>query len=237
MSRKLVLSLAAAAVVAGSIHSDEAFARSFGRGGLGHGGAHFVGATRMVGSGHYGHLSHFHPHPIPILYPGKPGHPHHPGHPTHPPSWVWWHHHHHHWVFRGGRWIIIDDVAVVDTPVAVATPVASTPAPGLCSCLTKTYTPTGLVVFADVCTKEAAEVQVGDPMADAAPTSGAAAANADPQQASGETTGPGPVLNATQVPTAPNYAGRTFADYLAANPQAAAQFEAAAQAAQAAKKN
>ena len=32
-------------------------------------------------------------------------------------------------------------------------PVASS---GPCTCLTKTYTPDGLVMFADVCTKEAA---------------------------------------------------------------------------------
>ena len=40
-------------------------------------------------------------------------------------------------------------------PGPVAAPVA-----GPCTCLTKTYTQEGLVVFADVCTKEAASARV-----------------------------------------------------------------------------
>jgi hypothetical protein len=68
----------------------------------------------------------------------------------------------------------------------------STPvAESLCNCLTKTYTPEGAVVFKDLCTKEMAS----------APVDGA------PAQ-SGE----------VQAPN--NFAGKTYQDYLAANPQA-----------------
>jgi hypothetical protein len=103
-------------------------------------------------------------------------------------------------VFRGGRWIIFEDV--IDGPDVVA----PAPVAGPCTCLTKNYTPDGLVVFADVCTNEAASARVfGGPAADAtpAPTDGKAS-------------------DATQAPTSPYYAGRTYQDYLAANPQAVA---------------
>ncbi len=64
---------------------------------------------------------------------------------------------------------------------------------GTCNCLTKDYTPEGTVVFKDLCTKEMASTPVG----------GA------PAQAS-----------EVQAPT--NFAGKTYQDYLAANPQAQA---------------
>ena len=64
--------------------------------------------------------------------------------------------------------------------------------PAPCSCLTKDYTPEGQVVFKDLCTKEMASAPVDG--------SAAQASEADPA----------------------NYAGRTYQDYLAANPQAAA---------------
>ena len=64
---------------------------------------------------------------------------------------------------------------------------------GPCTCLTKEYTPEGTVVFKDLCTKEMAS----------APVDGA------PAQAS-----------EIQAPT--NFAGKTYQDYLAANPQAQA---------------
>jgi hypothetical protein len=132
-------------------------------------------------------------------------------------------------VFRDGVWIDID-AAVDETPVIQ-------PAAGLCTCLTKTYTPNGLVVFADICTKEAASAPVDDKAADAtqAPTSGTT-------QAPTSDAIPGPTASTTQaptadmakasstdvakVPTSPNYAGRTYADYLAATQQAS---QAAAQ--------
>ena len=87
---------------------------------------------------------------IPILNPGHPGHPGHPGFP----HWGFHHHDHGHWVFRFGRWIVVDDV-VEEAPAIV-----TAPAPGPCTCLTKNYTPSGLVVFADVCTKESASASV-----------------------------------------------------------------------------
>ncbi len=61
---------------------------------------------------------------------------------------------------------------------------------GPCTCLTKGYTPEGAVVFKDLCTKEMAS----------APAEGA------PAQAS-------------EVQSPSNFAGKTYQDYLAANPQ------------------
>jgi hypothetical protein len=65
--------------------------------------------------------------------------------------------------------------------------------PGPCACLTKNYTPEGMVVFQDLCTKEMASAPV-----DGSP----AHAEAEPQPN--------------------NFAGRSYEDYLKANPQAAA---------------
>jgi hypothetical protein len=65
---------------------------------------------------------------------------------------------------------------------------------GICNCLTKTYTPEGQVVFKDLCTKEMAS----------APVDGALA-------------------QASEVPAPNNFAGKTYQDYLAANPQPQAQ--------------
>ncbi len=62
---------------------------------------------------------------------------------------------------------------------------------GTCNCLTKDYTPEGQVVFKDLCTKEMAS----------APVDGA------PEKAS-------------EVPAPTNFAGKTYQDYLAANPPA-----------------
>jgi hypothetical protein len=111
------------------------------------------------------------------------------------------HHHHHHWVFRGGRWIVLDGDDIAEVPV-----LAPAAVPGPCTCLTKTYTPEGLVVFADICTKESASAPAEGDTADAAkaPTSDVAA-KATPL---------------AQVPTKPNYAGRSYDDYLAAAPGA-----------------
>jgi hypothetical protein len=63
-------------------------------------------------------------------------------------------------------------------------------AESLCTCLTKGYTPEGTVVFKDLCTKEMAS----------APAEGA------PEKAS-------------EIQSPSNFAGKTYQDYLAANPQ------------------
>ena len=191
MSRKLILTIATAATVAvASLASQSAEAHGgsggFGRGGLGRGG---------FGGGHaarnFRGLLNQHPlQPIiPINFP-KPA-------PTpHPDP-------HHHWAFHDGKWSFEADVVAVDAPVAAAIAPA-TQQTSQCGCLTKTYTPTGLAVFADICTKESASAPVNS-TADAtqAPTSPVAAT----------------AVPISEVPTAPNYAGRTFGDYLAANPQ------------------
>src|SRR5665647_288578 len=63
-------------------------------------------------------------------------------------------------------------------------------APGPCTCLTKDYTPDGIVVFKDLCTKEMASAPV----------------DGGPAQAS-------------EVASPTNFAGKTYQDYLAATPQ------------------
>lgn len=170
MSRKVILTLAAAATVAAAAlaTSSASDARSIRYGG---GASHFASTNARVNH-------------IPRLQE-----PHDPGHH------IGLREHHRHWAFRNGIWVEVDDV-IADT-VDVA--------PGPCTCLTKNYTPTGLVVFADICTKESASAPV-DSTADAtlAPTT------------------PSPAAQAPAA-TPSNFAGRTFQDYLAANPQAAAQ--------------
>jgi hypothetical protein len=194
MSRKSILTFAAAVTLAvATLASQSADARGFGGGGFGGGGRAFGGGGGGMGmarfTGHGGGNSF-----IPIRNPGRPGWP---GRPGFPPHWVFHHHDHGHWVFRGGRWIVLDDV-VVSEPIVTA--------PGPCTCLTKTYTPNGLVVFADVCTKESASASVnGSADATQVPTTPVAAT----------------AVPMSVVPTVPNYAGRTYEDYLAANPQAA----------------
>jgi hypothetical protein len=203
ISRKVMIALAAAAALAAPLlGSSASYARGFGGGGgmhfAGHlgGGGHAVFAHRATGF-HFPRVGH-----IRTIFPRRPHHP----------IWIghWWHHHHHHWhwVFRGGRWIQGDDVAAVD--VTPAPSAAVSPAP--CSCLTKTYTPTGLVVFADICTKESASAPAADDTADASQAP--------------STPVPAKATPISEVPTTPNYAGKTYDDYLAANPQAKPQASA-----------
>jgi hypothetical protein len=210
MSRKLILCLAAAATVAvASLSSGAADARGFaGGGGFGGGGRGFGGGAmmaRLPGGGHGGNGGGC-CNTIKPIFPGGGG----GGHPILPgpfphghPGWVFHPHDHGHWVFRFGRWIVVDDV-VDEAPATVIAPAAI---PGPCNCLTKNYTPSGLVVFADICTKESASAPVDGSAANAsqAPTTPVAAS----------------AVPMTVVPTTPNYAGKTYDDYLAANPQAA----------------
>jgi hypothetical protein len=179
MSRKVILTLAAAATVAAATlaTSSASYARGFGPG-----GGHVSGPSHFASVNHFARVNH-----IPRL-----------SDPRDPGRHIGLHEHHHHWAFRNGVWVEAEDVEAVDT-VDVA-------APGPCTCLTKNYTPTGLVVFADICTKESASAAV-DGSADATqvPTTPVAAS----------------AVPMSVVPTAPNYAGRTYEDYLAANPQSA----------------
>jgi hypothetical protein len=201
MSRNMILTLASAATLAvAMLASQSADARSFGGGGgfggggRGFGGGGFAGRSFGGGGGGMARFTGNGGRPlIPIFNPGHPGRPGFPGH-----WWVFNHHNHGHWVFRDGRWIVIDDVVVDEAPAVVT-------APGPCTCLTKNYTPSGLVVFADICTKESAS----------APVDGSADATQVPTTPVAATAVP-----MTVVPTTPNYAGRTYDDYLAANPQA-----------------
>ena len=191
MSRTIILSLAAAVTIASAgLASSTADARGFG-GGFARGGGGGQGGGHISGRGGRTTLAR-------IGTGGRTGHP---GHPGHPGRFSHWHPHHGHWLFRDGVWV---DIGEGEAPY-----VAPAAAPGPCTCLTKNYTPDGLVVFADVCTKESASSPVDGRAADATqvPTTGAKAADA----------------TQTPTPAAPavtNYAGRTYKDYLAANPQA-----------------
>jgi hypothetical protein len=199
MSRKLTLTLAiatAATIAAASLGSSTADARGFG-GGFGGGrmGGGFGGGRMASHIGNGGRTL------TPILNPGRgnPGSPRWPGHPGNPGRWTF--HPHGHLVFRFGRWIAIDD-GIDAAPVAPVAPVS-----GPCTCLTKTYTQDGLVVFADVCTKEAASARVD---------SGPAAATPVPlADKSSDATEARP--DVTAAPTSQNYAGRTYQEFLAAN--------------------
>jgi hypothetical protein len=201
MSRKLILTLAAAATVAAASFATSsasyAHGPSFGGGGAGGGGGgggggHHSGASHFSSANHFARLNQFtRVSHLPRLHE-----------PRDPGRHIGLHEHHKHWIFRNGMWIEVDDVEVGDT-VDVAPAVV----PGPCTCLTKNYTPTGLVVFADICTKESASAPI-DSSADAAqaPTTPPPAAQAPA---------------ATATPS--NFAGRTYQDYLAANPQAETQ--------------
>jgi hypothetical protein len=104
----------------------------------------------------------------------------HPGHPNGHPHIHW----HHHFV----RWHMHDRVFVRRVGLA---PVETAVQPGPCTCLTKNYTPEGMVVFQDLCTKDMASAPV-DGVADQA--------------------------SAVQAPA--SYAGQTYQDYLKAYPEA-----------------
>jgi len=199
MSRKLTLTLALATAATIATASLVTSASAHIGGGIG-GGSHFsgrgsfggriggnthVGGGSRVGRGDGDRGGHDRGGRDPGRDHDRPGH--------------WAFHGHGHWVFRGGRWIILDEAVLgVDGPIdgPVAAPVAG---PGPCTCLTKTYTPDGLVVFADVCTKEAAS----------APVNGAEGNTPVPPapQKSGD---------ASQAPTSPNFAGLTYQEFLAA---------------------
>jgi hypothetical protein len=77
----------------------------------------------------------------PVIFPGRPFH---------------------HWVYRDGRWIVFEGAVVADVPAPVA-------APGPCTCLTKSYTNDGQVLFADICTKESAAAPINGNTAAATP--------------------------------------------------------------------
>jgi len=212
MSRKVTAILATLAVVAGAVFASSAAnangysGRSLGLGRLGGGGGgigrpigvvgrpgggigHPIGGIRVGGGVGHG--------PI-LLPPGRHG-------PSLPPPW-WLHHHHHwHWWFHDGRWVVIEEPLVG----GVAEPA---PVPGPCTCLTKSYTQDGLVVFADLCTKESASAPIAGGAADATPVPSTPAAPSADDKASD-----------ASPPSPSNYAGRSYSDYLAANGQAAAQ--------------
>jgi len=215
MSRKVILSLATAVTIAASAFaSSAADARGFGGGGGGMG--HVVGIGRVGGAGSvgrigrisgfgFGRIGRFHrvaggPFPI-LLPPGRHG----PGLP--PPRWL--HHHHHwHWWFRDGRWVVFEGGVAEPVVGSYAAPVVSTPGP--CTCLTKSYTQDGMVVFADLCTKESAAAPVDGRAADATPA---------PQERSAPPAPPAEdkASDATPMQNPSNFAGRTYKDFLAAN--------------------
>ena len=212
MSRKLILTLATAATIAASaLASTAADARGgFGGGGFGgggHGGGGFArvggfggghfGGGHFGGVGRVGRISAFH-------FPG-----HNLGHFQHWQHWSHWHPHHR-WFWRDGRWFYGDDYVGGDyaQPVAAySAPAVSTPGP--CTCLTKSYTQDGMVVFADLCTKESAAAPVDGRSADATP----------PQSPSSPPTPPAEdkASDAAPMQNPSNFAGRTYKDFLAAN--------------------
>src|SRR3974390_3301037 len=162
MSRKFLFALATTATIAVSgLASSAANAHGFGGGGH-FGGGHF---GRMSGGfGHFGHSSFYRP--------GRWGHWNHWSHWNH---WNHWNHYgyYHRWYWPGYRWYG-GDGGYQESPAPIAAAVSGAPvsgpaASGPCTCLTKTYTQDGLVVFADLCTKESAAAPVNGRAADATP--------------------------------------------------------------------
>jgi len=203
MSRKLITRIAASLAIAAILGSSAADAHGFGGGRVasaslaGRGTGSAPGKLAVLNPGRGGNPNH----------PGGHGHPGYPGRPIYPGPGHWAHFHHHHWIWRDGIWVDLG----VDLPIEAA-------APSPCTCLTKTYTPDGLVVFADVCTREAASARVDGAASEATPVPPATGKSSDATPAPAVQT-----ADVTQAPTSPNYAGRTYQDYLAANAQAAAQ--------------
>jgi hypothetical protein len=209
MSRKFVLTLATAAALAVSaLATTAADAHGFGGGGghgggFGHGGG--GGGFGRVGGGHFGGFGHV--GRISMFHFGG----HNPGRDFgHGQHWAHWHWpHHHRWFWRDGRWVYLDgyDGGYAEPVNAVSVPAVSTPGP--CTCLTKSYTQDGMVVFADLCTKESAAAPVDGRAADARaviPQESAAPPRAVEDKASEAP---------TQSPS--NFAGRTYKDFLLAN--------------------
>jgi hypothetical protein len=223
MSRKLILTLATAATIAASaLASSAADARGFGGGGGGFGGGgHSFGGGSFAhvggfGGGHFGgghigsigrvgRISQFH-------FNG-----HNPGHFQHWSHWQW--PHHHRWYWRDGRWFYGEDYVggggYAQPVAAYSARAVSTPGP--CTCLTKSYTQDGMVVFADLCTKESAAAPVNGRSAEATPM--------PPQGLSGPPAPPTPpappaedkTSDAAPTQNPSNFAGRTYKDFLAAN--------------------
>ena len=109
---------------------------------------------------------------------GGGGNPGHPGHPSHPGGYPHFPHHIH---FR------YEHERLFVRPIGYAVRAVE---PGPCTCLTKNYTPEGMVVFQDLCTKEIAS----------APVDGS--------------------TDHAEIENQPNnFAGRTYQDYLKANPK------------------
>jgi hypothetical protein len=199
MSRKFILSLATAAtIITVGLASGAADARGFGGGGGGAGAGHAASGGHFGGSHFAGTHSSGRSRVAAFRDPRR-------GYPGRWPR-------DRRWRYRDGVWI---DVGGVDGTDETSGP---------CTCLTKTYTRDGLVVFADVCTKEAASARV-DGSADTTPVPPVGGKSSDATQAPTPASVPvdGKAADATQAPTSANYAGRTFKDFLAANMQAGSQ--------------
>ena len=164
MSRKLTLTLTALATIVSATLVANADAMAA-RGG----GAHFGGGGRIGHVGHVGHTGRTIPGGrIGIHRPGR---------------------------FVGhrplrGRYFVYRYGFAAPVAVGYVRPLVSDPS--LCTCLTKTYTQEGNVVFQDLCTKETASAPVNG-------AAGQSSQNVDPN----------------------NFAGRSYEDYLKANPQPA----------------
>src|SRR5580692_6896058 len=114
MSRTLILTFAAAATIAvASLASSASYDRGVSGGGHASVGGHASFGGHLSVSGRFGRgrgAAARNGRPVPpILNPGHPGH----GYPGRPGRWAY--HGHGHWIFRGGRWIVVDPV-VGDAP-------------------------------------------------------------------------------------------------------------------------
>ena len=182
MIRQTTLAIAALAFAAASLASVDANAKpGFGGGGFKPGKVFVPKGPIKMAPVKPVKLGPFKPiKPIKPVFPIKPIKPHGPHHHAHGPHFI--------------------PVPMPVTAYAVERPVtvvAQRPVTrSTCNCLTKDYTPDGIVIFKDLCTKETASAPL--------PGSPAAAALEQKQQQQSE------------VPAANNFAGKTFEEFKAA---------------------
>ncbi|MGD9767610.1 MAG: hypothetical protein AB7U62_08195 [Pseudolabrys sp.] len=189
MIRQTTLAIAALAFAAASLASADANAKpGFGGGGFKPGKVFVPKGPIKMAPVKPVKLGPFKPiKPIKPVFPIKPIKPHGP------------HHHHAH----GPHFIPVPmpvTAYAVERPVTVVTqrPVTRSTSSNTCNCLTKDYTPDGIVIFKDLCTQETAS----------APLPGSPAAAALEQQQKQQ--------QQSEVPAANNFAGKTFEEFKAA---------------------
>lgn len=192
MIRQTTLAIAALAFAAASFASVDANAKpGFGGGGMKPGKVFVPKGPIKMAPVKPVKLGPFKPiKPIKPVFPVKPIKPHGPHHHAHGPHFI-------------PVPMPVTAYAVERPVTVVSRPVTRNASSSTCNCLTKDYTPDGIVIFKDLCTKETASAPLpGSPAA-------AALEQQQKQQQSSEVQTPNTVA-------ANNFAGKTFEEFKAA---------------------